>query len=365
MAILIIQGPSEKARRIHYEIDTTIPPIGAGGMGQVMRGVRVDESTGQKRDVAIKFLFDDLPESAIERSRREASVQLKNDNLVEMLGFIETISTDASGNKTHRYHIASELLNGVMLHDLLHGKTTNASGEDLPYAVELLRQYDEDRIRFAVNITAKVLSGVMALHDAGYIHRDIDPSNVMVTHDGKIKLIDFGICKKIDDLTAEDQHLTTSGQFMGKAAYASPELVMGDLAHQNASTDLYAIGIMFFQLLTGKVPFEGATHEVLGRQLKEDVPLKDVQDKSARKIIRKATAKKQQDRYLSAAEFRVDVDKLLRSPVTQSSSGANPIKTLSDIAIESVRKKKKIPLYKWSFWLDLGCCSRVVFRKEN
>ena len=305
MAILIIQGTEEKALGIHYEVDTSLPPIGAGGMGQVMRGVRVQNNV--RRAAAVKFLFDDLPESAIERSRREASVKISNENLVEMFGFIEMDTVDASGNVHKRYHVASELLNGVMLHDLLRGKTTDASGEEIPFAKELYRQYSCDRMRFAVYIIRNVLSGIMALHDAGYIHRDIDPSNIMITSDGKVKVIDFGICRRIGEGVDADRHLTSAGQFMGKAAYAAPELVTGDIAHQAETTDLYAIGIMFYELITGKVPFDGATHEVLAKQMKENVPVKNLADKYARKVIEKATAKKQDERYASAAEFRVAV----------------------------------------------------------
>ena len=107
----------------------------------------------------------------------------------------------------------------------------------------------------------------MALHDKGYIHRDLDPSNIMITSDRKIKIIDYGIAKQLSTLTTQDQQLTTAGQFMGKATYASPELVVGDVVHQNETTDIYAIGIMLFQFIVGHVPFEGATHEVLEMQL--------------------------------------------------------------------------------------------------
>lgn len=339
MAILIIQGAEEKALGIHYEVDTSLPPIGAGGMGQVMRGVRVQNNV--RRAAAVKFLFDDLPESAIERSRREASVKISNENLVEMFGFIEMDTVDASGNVHKRYHVASELLNGVMLHDLLRGKTTDASGEEIPFAKELYRQYSCDRMRFAVYIIRNVLSGIMALHDAGYIHRDIDPSNIMITSDGKVKVIDFGICRRIGEGVDADRHLTSAGQFMGKAAYAAPELVTGDIAHQAETTDLYAIGIMFYELITGKVPFDGATHEVLAKQMKENVPVKNVADKYARKVIEKATAKKQDERYASAAEFRVAVEQLSRHSVSAGKT-ASPQKAVKSDSKEHKLGKKTL-----------------------
>lgn len=364
---MIIQGAEEKRLRVHYEVDTSLPPIGAGGMGQVMRGARVDEATGVRREAAIKFLFDDLPDSAIERTRREASVRINNENLVEMFGFIEVETTDGSGKSHRRYHVASELLRGVMLHDLMRGKTTDADGEEMPFAQELYRQYSCDRLRFAVFIVRNILSGVMALHDAGYIHRDIDPSNVMITADGKVKLIDFGICKKLDALGTDDRHLTTAGQFMGKAAYAAPELVMGDVAHQTETTDLYAIGIMFYELLTGKVPFDGPTHEVLARQLKEDVPVKNLADKFARKIVQKATAKKQEQRYASAAEFRVDVEKLSRNSISAGGSGGggtnpgtNPGEIIKNIAGGTGRKKSVI-IGAAAAVLAIAVCAALFF----
>lgn len=310
MSVMIIQGAAEHLAKIHYEIDTEEKPLGVGGMGQVFKGIRVDESTGVRIPVAIKFLFDDLPANVIERARREASIQIHNENLVEMYGFIQIDEEVALGKIHERYHVVSELLHGVMLYDLLKGKITDNEGELIPFAEELYRMYQNERHEFAIFIIKSVLSGIMALHDKGYVHRDIDPSNIMITSDRKVKIIDFGIAKQMSTLNTQDQLLTTAGMFMGKAAYAAPELVLGDVSHQNETTDIYAIGIMFFQLITGNLPFEGATHEVLDMQQHKKMPLSQIEDKALRKIIGKATEKEQGKRYQSAAEFRVAVEQL-------------------------------------------------------
>ena len=310
MSVMIIQGAAERLAKIHYEIDTEEKPLGVGGMGQVFKGIRVDEKTGVRIPVAIKFLFDDLPVNVIERARREASIQIHNENLVEMYGFIQIDEEIAPGKVHERYHVVSELLHGVMLYDLLKGKVTDNEGSLIPFAEELYRMYQNERREFAVFIIKNVLSGIMALHDKGYVHRDIDPSNIMITSDRKVKIIDFGIAKQMSTLNTQDQLLTTAGMFMGKAAYAAPELVLGDVSHQNETTDIYAIGIMFFQLVTGNLPFEGASHEILEMQQHKKMPLQLIEDKALRKIIGKATEKEQSKRYQSAAEFRVAVEQL-------------------------------------------------------
>lgn len=311
MAFIIIQGIEDEGLGIHYKLDPELDPIGVGGMGQVFRGFRVDEKTGVEVPAAIKFLFDDLPPNAIERSRREASIQIDNENLLKMFGFFE-VDEETPGGIIPHYHVASELLYGVKLSDLLEGVTTGPDGQPIEKVEEWYKQYKENPVEFAEFITKSVLSGVMALHDKGFVHRDIDPSNIMLTADGKIKLIDFGIAKRLSDLKGQGAHLTTAGQFMGKAAYAAPELALGDIAHQNETTDIYAIGVMFYQLVTGHLPFDGSTQEILDKQIHAAAPLAEIKDRAIKAILAKALAKKQADRYHSAAEFRVDIEKALR-----------------------------------------------------
>ena len=310
MPIIKLQGEAELRKKIHYEVDTSMEPIGVGGMGQVFKGYMVDERTGVTRPVAIKFMFDDLPANAYERARREASIQLHNDNLIEMLGFLEIQEPDGMGGVKKHYHVISELLEGVSLSDLLEGKTTDRYGQDVPFAVKLLAEYRNDSEHFARTVVMSVVSGLMALHDAGYIHRDIDPSNIMVTSSGNIKLIDFGIAKQMNALTTGDKSLTVAGKFMGKPEYAAPELALGDIQHQNQTTDIYAVGILLYQCITGHTPFEGPRHEILQKQIKDKVPLTAIKNKALRNIIATACDKKQELRYQSSAQMRVALEEM-------------------------------------------------------
>lgn len=308
MAIIKLQGEKEKKEGIYYEFDDSSVPLGEGGMGKVYRGRRINMYTREMRDVAIKFMFAGLPPNVIQRAEDEANIKIVHENLVEMMGFLAVESTMPNGAKTVRYHVVSELLNGVALSDLVQGVVTDQSGKDIPYAQTLYKMYNTSPELFAVNVVKKVLSGIMALHDAGYIHRDIDPSNIMITRDGKIKLIDFGIAKKVDSLKTHDRNLTTAGQFMGKPQYAAPELIIGDLKNQNKPTDIYAIGVLLFQLIVGHLPFEGPSNVVLNAHLHNKMPLKQVKDKRLRAIIDRATAKDCTRRYQTAAEFRAALD---------------------------------------------------------
>lgn len=309
MVKIRLQGEEEKKNNIYFEVDTTTPPIGEGGMGKVMKGVCVDIATNISRPVAIKFLYEDLPAHAIERARREASIRLRNDNLIEMLGFIETETKQGAAVRKH-YHVVSELLHGISLSNIFDGKCTDSDGKENPFARKLLKEFQTDPVHFAKTIMLNVLSGLIALHDAGYVHRDIDPSNIMLTEDGHIKLIDFGIAKQVNKLTTNDRGLTTAGTFMGKAEYAAPELAIGDLKHQNQTTDIYAMGILLYQCIVGHVPFEGPSHTVLDKQLHKKIPLGLIKDKGMRKIIECATDKDQNVRYQTAAQMRVAIENL-------------------------------------------------------
>ena len=336
-----IQGQEELHSGIYYEVDLSLPPIGEGGMGRVYKGFQVEQATGNKRPVAVKFLYEGLPASVLDRAIREASIKIKCENLVEMIAFVRVALPTPDGTVVEHYHVVSELLEGVMLHDLLNGKTTGPDGSPIAYAEELHDLYERDRNSFALEIVKKVLSGLMYLHDAGYVHRDIDPSNIMITADHQIKLIDFGVAHKMEG-NSPGPLLTHVGSFLGKGEYAAPELVLGDVTHQNSTTDIYAVGILMFLLLTGKLPFTGSLQDVMQMQREQKMPVQEIGNAQLRKIVSKATQKKQADRYQSAAEFRVALDAItgtFSSPRTEPAPQAVQASPTAVISTEETSAK--------------------------
>lgn len=309
---------NKRGHKIQYDIDVENPKskLGFGGTGVVYKGLQTDLTIGSKREVAVKFLSDDLTTITFQRAKREAELRFTNENLIEMIDFLEEV--DEKGHQ--HYYVVSELICGVMLFDLLKGKLESQDGEIHEGIQKLYDLCLEDRVKFAVQIIRHVLSGIMAMHDKGFIHRDIDPSNVMITDEGVVKLIDFGIAKDLSQLNTQDRQLTATGEFVGKARYAAPEMALGDVSHQNFTSDIYSLGIMFYELITGEPPFDGPDHEVLRKQLHKKVPIENIANKNIRAIIGKATQKEQTKRYSSAYEFRVALDQLKWNlPVAHSS----------------------------------------------
>lgn len=307
---MIIQGEREKKDHIYYEFDKTRAPIGVGGMGVVHKGVMVHEITGMTRDVAIKEIQTDTDgaqrQALIEQAEREASIRLMNDNLVEMIDFVQIEETRFNALKK-KYYVVSELLHGVSMNDLLAGDYIDFEGNIVMYAQEIGKRYALDREDTSCLIIRNILSGIMALHDKGFLHRDLDPSNVMFTDDGKIKIIDFGIAKKHNRLSPEDG-LQQEGAFIGKVDYAAPELIKGNVSAQDFSTDIYSIGIIFYRLITGRLPFEGNRFEIIKGHLNKRPDLSSIKSSKYKAIIAKALQKNPKKRYQSASEMRVALD---------------------------------------------------------
>ena len=285
MAIIRLRSERDKLERQYYEFDTTSGKLGEGGMGIVYKGRLIHEDTGRLEYMAIKVLRDDLPYDVIKRALKEADTIVNADNVILMHGSI--ITTDNTGKRKH--YIISEYLEGETLDKRLISEGKLSKTE-------------------ALNIIKNVLSGLSALHGRNLVHRDIDPTNIMICKDGRVKIIDLGVIK---DTNVAGTKGTEDYRFIGKYEYASPEQLDGlqDLVKQ--TSDIYSTGIVLYELLTGQVPFTGQISEMIKGHKVKSIPVGNIPDKDLRSIIRKATAKKIKDRYQSVYEFIVAIDKAL------------------------------------------------------
>ena len=366
--IVRVQGAAEVQNGIYYEYDNESNPLGQGGMGIVYEGYcfRVD-NPNEYIPVAIKKITNTAPD-LIERAMREASIQIDHPNLLRMWGFIPNMELDPYTNSYKpQYYVIMDRLVGVDLYSLTHGVTIDKSGYNVEYAQELYSMFINNRFEFVKTIMNNVFDAISALHSAGYIHRDIDPSNVMVTNEGEIRLIDFGISKTFSSLNENVQKLTQTGAIIGKADYAAPEIVTGDILHHNVTTDIYALGIMLYQLYCGELPFFGTDPEIMQSQLNENLPLTNIDNLSLRAVIEKATQKKQAARYQSIEEMKADFEKcsLETKLVKKQAPTSNEVSDSPNW--ESIQDNSKIKTWVWIvvpiLGLAIGCVTAYLCYK--
>jgi eukaryotic-like serine/threonine-protein kinase len=247
--------------------------IGRGGAGIVYKAI--DETL--HRDVAIKTLNPDLANSEVmKRFRAEATI-LARLNHPHIATIYELFRSDA------------DLL---MVMEFVRGETLDSLSERLGPLPPEKAAYLIDRI----------LSGLEHAHRAGIVHRDMKPANVMVTDGGGVKIMDFGIAR-----VRGAAQVTVDGRLMGTPAYMPPEQVLGQEVDGRA--DLYAVGVVFYRLLTATLPFKAETalammqRHILEAPLPLDAHCKGLAE-WCEPIVQRALAKAPEDRFQSAEEFR-------------------------------------------------------------
>ncbi|MBL6633766.1 MAG: Stk1 family PASTA domain-containing Ser/Thr kinase [Thermoleophilia bacterium] len=247
--------------------------IGSGGMATVYLAY----DTVLDREVAVKVLAERFAadQAFVERFRREASAAagLNHPNIVAVYDRGEAEGT---------YYIVMEYLKG-------------------PDLKRVIRDQGPLDPAVAVDNALQILSALSAAHAAGIIHRDIKPQNVMVGEDGRLRVADFGIAR-----ADADQQMTEAGSVIGTAQYLSPEQAQGE--ETTAASDTYAVGIVLYEMLTGRVPFDGDRPVTVAmKQINEPpVPPRVFAQgipPELDAVVMKALSKRPEDRYTSAEDF--------------------------------------------------------------
>ena len=290
--------------------------IGRGGMAEVR--VAVDKRLG--RTVAVKIMRSDLANDEIFLSRfcREAHAiaQMNNPNIVNIYDSGEESVTAENGMEERLPYLVMEYIKGKTLRDIL--KMNGA-----------LSQRDAEQVMLGV------LNALEYSHHMGIIHRDIKPGNIMISEQGLVKVMDFGIARALDDSATT---MTQSQGVVGTAQYLSPEQARGEQVDMRS--DLYSAGCVLYEMLTGRPPFTGDSAVAIAYQHVSEVatPLSTLVPGIPvmwDKICAKAMAKDRQNRYSTAAEFKNDILAFMNGGVPVAAA-FNP---LTDLANMKARKQ--------------------------
>lgn len=300
-----------------YEI---IQKIGLGGMATVYKA----KCRVLNRYVAIKILRDEFTTDAefIKRfnSEAQAAASLTHPNIVAVYDV---------AHEDNLYYIVMELIKGKTLKEII-----DIDGI-LPW-------------KWSINVAIQIASALEVAHKNNIIHRDIKPHNIIITEEGVAKVTDFGIAKAVSNST-----ITAFGSTLGSVHYFSPEHAKGGIT--DAKSDIYSLGVVLYEMLTGKVPFDADTPVSIALKHMQEEPkepklINPNIPNAVNDIIIKAMQKDPNNRYSSAAEMLVDLKEILKNPdgdfITKPYSLKNQetqrFKPLKDEEIKTNKKESKL-----------------------
>jgi Tol biopolymer transport system component len=279
-----------------YEIQSL---VGAGGMGEVYRA----HDSRLDRTVAIKVLPASFSadHDRMQRFAQEAraAAALNHPNILSIFDI---------GDQQGSLYVVSELLEGETLRDRLRNGAIS--------------------VRKAIDYALQVARGLAAAHEKGIVHRDLKPENLFVTHDGRVKILDFGLAKLIqpEASTSADaptlHAVTEPGLIMGTVGYMSPEQVRGQAADQRS--DIFAFGAILYEMISGKRPFHGETSaDTMSAILKEEIPELSETARNVppglERIVRHCLEKVPSQRFHSAGDLAFDLEALTEISATNKS----------------------------------------------
>ena len=326
-----------ESRISHYRI---IGPLGAGGMGEVYRAQ--DETLG--RDVALKILPPDLVRNE-DRVRRfileaKSASSLNHPNIVTIYEVGKDVVRGANG-EVHPglgaepvHFIAMELVSGKTLQDIVHREKSD--------------------LRTVLGYLAQVAEGLAKAHAAGIVHRDLKPGNIMVSHDGYAKMLDFGLAK-LTERGVEDQEatsamtsageLTDGGVVLGTVGYMSPEQVRGTQVDHRS--DIFAFGCVLYEVSTGRRPFVTDSHIDTLHAIVHDKPspidsYNPAVPAELRRLIRRCMEKNPDQRLQSSKDLAIELREIVDEYDALSASATSG----STIIAPVVRRRRRnlIPL---------------------
>jgi serine/threonine protein kinase len=282
-----------------YEIQS---PLGAGGMGEVYRA----RDTRLGRDVAIKVLQREFRDAhAFERFAREARAAsaLSHPNICAVFDI---------GEADGRPFLVLELIDGRTLREEIGGRPLD--------------------VQTALAIGGQIADALETAHARGIVHRDIKSGNVMIAGRRHVKVLDFGLAKQTDAADSQDTptraDLTMAGIVVGTPSHLSPELLRG--AQADTRSDVWALGVVLHEMVTGRLPYEGTTPFAIGEQIARDPlpPLPASVPLAVQQVIERCLAKRPEDRYQTAGDVRSALESvraaLQTNPVPASGPAPRP-----------------------------------------
>jgi serine/threonine-protein kinase len=292
-----------------YRLDAQ---IGAGGMSTVYRAF----DTVLERQVAIKLMHREIAadEQQLERFRREARA-------VAQLNHPHVVGVIDAGEDEGTPYIVFEYVEGETLKDRIRRHGRLDVGEAVAYAIEIAR-------------------ALGAAHERHIVHRDVKPQNVLIDEEGSAKVTDFGIARSLDQ-----EGLTADGRVLGTTDYVSPEQALGHGV--TGQSDLYSLGVVLFEMLTGAVPFTGENQVAVAmKHVREELP--DVQvrrpevSSALASVLDRATAKDLGERYTDDTELIADLEDVLAIEAARSGHATGEATTV--IRTLPSRAKRRLPL---------------------
>jgi eukaryotic-like serine/threonine-protein kinase len=275
-----------------YRLETR---IGAGGMSTVY--LAFDETL--ERQVAIKVLNREVTSDSddLERFRREARA-------VAQLSHPHVVGVIDAGEDDGRPYIVFEYVEGETLKERIRRMGRLPVPEAVAYAIEIAR-------------------ALGAAHARHIVHRDVKPQNVLIDEEGSAKVTDFGIARTLDE-----EGLTADGRVIGTTDYVAPEQALGQPV--TGQSDLYSLGIVLYEMLTGEVPYKGDSQVAVAMKHVRD-RLPDIQwvrpevSAALASVIDHATAKRPEDRYADDAELIADLEDVLAIETARSGNATGEV----------------------------------------